>query len=144
MEAMKKDQTPDIRVFYLVNGQILFAEFIEEDDDSDWIIERPVMVMLNNQGGQKQIGMSTAFPFSDIKDTFALNWRQVITSSSLAWNPSLIREFGNFWNAMDEKAKQEASGIQVVPANAVPPGLEKKGFMGPRSTSKGPPLRVID
>jgi ubiquinone biosynthesis protein UbiJ len=134
---MKEEQ--DIRVFYLVNGQIIFAEFIEENDDSDMIIKRPVSVML---GQNKQIGMSTAFPFSHIDATFALNWRQLITSSSLDWNPSLIREFGNFWTQMTEKAKQQASGIEVVPANAVPPGLEKAGLMGPRPNNM-PPLRSV-
>jgi hypothetical protein len=129
-----------IRVFYLVNGQIIFAEFIEENEDSDLIIRRPVSVML---GQNQQIGMSTAFPFSHIDDKFSLNWRQLITSSSLDWNPSLRREYGNFWTQMTEKAKQKASGIEVVPANAVPSGLEKKGFMGPRPNNRAP-LRVID
>jgi hypothetical protein len=133
----RKDKR-DIRCFYLMNGQIIFAEYIDEDEDTDdIIIKRAVAVMI---GPKQQIGMSTAFPFSDIDDKLQLGWRQVTTSSSLDWNESLRREYDNFWKAIAAKKLKDATGIEVVPAGTNIPPLRPVGRgpgVGP-SASGGP------
>lgn len=112
----------DLRCFYLMNGQIIFAEYLGEVDDTDDIlIKGAVMVMI---GQNKQVGMSTAFPFTHIDNKIELGWRQVTTSSSLKWNKSLMREYDKFWEALRAKALKESTGIEVVPAGTVPPNLK--------------------
>jgi len=118
----------DIRVFYLMNGQILFAEFVELDVDSDdFIIRGATMVML---GQQKQIAMSTAYPFTNIEETIQLSWRQVTAHSSLDWNQQLIGEYEKFW----QQLRAAAAGI-ILPGQqgrpTAPPGRPGPGPMRP-------------
>jgi hypothetical protein len=144
MEDVRETEVKDLRVFYMTNGQILFADLIDVNDEDDYVVCGPVQVQLGQ--APKQIGMSMAFPFSDQTLPIRLNWRLVTTQTSLDWNPSLIREYGNFWLAVQKKADHEASGIEVVPANAVPPNLRRglgteKKPMGPRPNM--PPLKAV-
>lgn len=120
-----KDDEKDIRCFYLMNGQIIFAEHLGEVDDTDDILIKgavTVMITQGAPGGQKQIGMSTAFPFTHIDDKIELGWRQITASSSLKWNKSLMREYDKFWEAVRAKALKDATGIEVVPAGTTVPG----------------------
>lgn len=104
----------DIKVFYMMNGQIIFADLVEEDEDTcDYIVKRPVMVMI---GQNKQIQMSTAYPFSQIDAEIALNWRQVTAKSDLGWNTQLCAEYNNFWTQLTA----QAAGI-VLPGNGPAP-----------------------
>jgi hypothetical protein len=110
----------EVRCFYLMNGQIIFAEYfgLVGNDTDDYLIKGAVMVMI---GQKKQLGMSTAFPFTNIDDKIELSWRQVTTHTSLEWNKSLLREYDKFW----DKVRAAASGIEVVPAGtAVPRNLK--------------------
>ena len=125
METISKEATPDdIRVFYMMNGQILFAEYFGDDGDSDdFIIRHAVMVMI---GQNKQIGMSTAYPFTNIDDDILLSWRQVTTVSELNWNLQLVKEYHAFWTQLRAKA----AGI-ILPGQQPPPGRPGPGPMKP-------------
>jgi hypothetical protein len=142
MENTKReDIDPDIRVLYMLNGQTIFAEFIGIDENDDLIVSRPTAVMV---GPNKQMAMTTAFPFSDIREPVTIAWRQVTCTASLSWNPTLIREYGNFWDQVHKAAESAKSNIEVVPANAVPrnlAGMGKKGLMG--QPPGRPPLRAV-
>jgi hypothetical protein len=108
-----------------MNGQIIFAEYLGEVDDTDDIlIKGAVHVMI---GQNKQIGMSTAFPFTNIDDKIELAWRQITTSSSLDWNKSLMEEYDKFWEAVRAKALKASTGIEVVPAGVKLPNLHPVG-----------------
>jgi len=116
-----KTAVEDIHAYYMMNGQVIFANFIGMDEDTDdYIVERPVMVMI---GQGKQIAMSTAYPFSNIDDKIRLNWHHVTTSSSLEWNEQLTKEYGNFW----QQIRAKAAGIVMAGPSGMP-----KGPMGPR------------
>jgi len=132
MEEVAKEATPvDIRVFYLMNGQILFAEFFGTIEDSDdYIIRHAVMVMI---GQNKQIGMSTAYPFTNIDDDIILSWRHVTATSDLNWNQQLISEYEKFWQSI----RAATAGI-VLPGQQTnmsgptpPPGRPGPGPMRP-------------
>jgi hypothetical protein len=119
----------DIRVFYLMNGQIIFAQYIGTDEDTgDITIKGAVMVMI---GQNKQLGMSTAYPFTHIDNEIQISKRQITTSASLDWNKSLIREYGNFWDAVRSAALKAETGIEVVPANAALKNLRPVPGSGP-------------
>jgi hypothetical protein len=116
----------DLRVYYLMNGQILFSEHIGINEDTgDVILRRPVMVML---GEQKQLGMSTAYPFTDVDANIQLNRNQITTSGSLDWNPQFMTEYDKFWDALMERVMAERSGIQIVPAggSGIVPGGSRR------------------
>lgn len=113
MEAIKP-AVEDVHVFYMMNGQVIFANFLGIDEDTDeLVVERPVMVMI---GQNKQIAMSTAYPFTNIDEKIKLNWRHVTTWNSLEWNTQLVGEYGKFWEALRAKA----AGIEIVPAGGMP------------------------
>ena len=92
----------DICCFYLMNGQVLFADYQEEDEDTcDYIIKNAVSVMI---GQNRQIAMSTAYPFSNIDMPMTLNRDHVTVRTDLEWNAQLIKEYENFWDALRAKA----------------------------------------
>lgn len=131
MEAVKEAVPVDIRVFYLMNGQILFAEFFGTDEETDdFVIRHAVMVMI---GQNKQIGMSTAYPFTNIDDDVILSWRQVTASSDLNWNRQLVGEYEKFWTQLQAKAAgiilPGQPGSQMPPTQ--PPGRPGPGPMRP-------------
>jgi hypothetical protein len=100
----------DIRVFYLMNGQVIFADFFQCDEDTgDYKVTNAVMVMI---GQNKQIAMSTAYPFSNIDEEIPINRDHVTTMSSLDWNPQLVKEYDNFW----EQLRAKAAGI-ILPGD---------------------------
>lgn len=123
MEAMKNVTPRDIRAFYLMNGQIIFAELMGLDDDTeDYIIKQATMVMI---GQQKNIAMSTAYPFSNIDDTVNLNWRNVTVTTDLTWNKQLVAEYDKFW----QQIRAQAAGI-ILPGQA-PGAAPIKPVMNP-------------
>jgi hypothetical protein len=125
----------NIHVFYLMNGQILLADYFgEEEDTGDYIIKGAVMVMI---GQNKQIGMSTAYPFTHIDDKIELNCGHVTTKASMAWNKQLCGEYDKFWESLAAAQLKKETGIEVVPANATLPG---QGLgVGPRLAGKSGP-----
>ena len=114
---MEDERKQDIHVLYLMNGQIIFADYIESDADTDdHIVKGPLIVML---GQGKQIAMSTAYPFSNIEDEIGISWRQVTAMSSLGWNPHLIGEYNKFWTQL----KAQAAGIILPGQGNTPPPM---------------------
>jgi hypothetical protein len=136
----------DIYCFYMMNGLTIFAQHDGECTANDYIIKLAVMVKINPQN-PKEIGMQSAFPFSNQDESVPLNKTTVTAHTSLMYNPPLCTEYGNFWNQMAERAKAEKeapSGIEIVPANAVIPGLGKPGLgVRPQGNRPRPPLKVI-
>ena len=123
----------DIRVFYMMNGQILFAEFVGMTEDADYMLKGCVMVMI---GQNKQIGMSTAYPFTEMGSTVEINRDHISVCAALAWNAHLCKEYDAFW----AKVRQQQSGIEIVPANAVPPTRPVGPGLG---AGQRPPLRTV-
>ncbi len=100
----------EINVFYMFNGQILFAEYIGIDSNTDeYIIKNPVAIQV---GQGKQIGMQTAYPFTNFDTDIRLNWRHVTTTMNMSWNKQLIDEYNKFW----ERVRAQSSGI-ILPGN---------------------------
>jgi hypothetical protein len=88
--------------------------------------------------------MQVAFPFSDQTAQLLLNKGTVTAHSNLAWNQGLCAQFANAWLAVAKRAEQEASGIEVVPANAIIPGMQKPGLgVGRPQGNRPPPLRSV-
>lgn len=105
----------NLHVFYMMNGQIIFADLKGENEDTcDYIVSGAAMVMI---GQGNQIQMSTAFPFSSIELPVELSWRLVTAKTSLDWNKQLGMQYDNFW----EQIRAKAAGIEIVPAGAGPP-----------------------
>jgi hypothetical protein len=116
-----KTPSPEITCFYLMNGQIIFAELVcPLEQGHGYMIQHATMVMI---GQAKQLAMSTAYPFTNIDDTIELNADHVTGCSSLDWNTQLVTEYGNFWTQLRAKA----AGI-IIPGDAKKPG---------------PPLKVV-
>lgn len=108
----------DIRCFYMMNGQVIFAEVESEDEDTgNYLVKNAVMVMI---GQNKQIAMSTAFPFTNIDEPYEINWRHVTVQTDLNWNNQLIDQFDAFWTQLRAKA----AGI-ITPAGAGPVDLSQ-------------------
>ncbi len=108
----------NIFVFYLMSGQVLFAEFLETDLDTDeYIIRNAVDVRLGKtkqiengvENEKPKIGMQTAYPFTNLDGRIRLNWRHVTSMSSLQWNVQLVDEYGKFW----QRVKAQAAGIHL-------------------------------
>ena len=99
---MDSDFLKDIRCFYLMNGQVVFAEYFGlGDETNNPQVRNAVMVMI---GQNKQIAMSTAYPFTNIDETFELNRDHVTVGTELRWNPQLMNEYDNFWQQLRAKA----------------------------------------
>lgn len=111
----------ELKCFYLMNGQIIFAELVSPlEQGHGYMIQHATMVMI---GQAKQLAMSTAYPFTNIDDTIELNAAHVTGHSSLDWNKQLVTEYGNFWTQLRAKA-----------AGIIMPGEEKP---------TGPPLKIV-
>lgn len=106
----------DVRCFYLMNGQVLFADWQGMDSDTgDYIVKNAVLVMI---GQGKQIQMTTAYPFSNIDEPLEINRDHVTVATSMDWNAQLSGEYEKFWEALRAKA----AGI-VLPGD---PGFQQQ------------------
>jgi len=91
-----------LNAFYLMNGQIIFAELTKPRKIGEgYFIRHAVMVMI---GQNKQLAMSTAYPFTNIDDTIELNADHVTAVSDIEWNEQMVAEYGNFWTQLRAKA----------------------------------------
>jgi hypothetical protein len=102
------------------------------------MIKGAVSVMIAGaNGANKQIGMSTAFPFTHIDSELLLNEGHVTSTASLKWNKSLMSEYDKFWEAVRAAALRAETGIEVVPAGA---NLKN---MRPVPGQRGPGPRIV-